>query len=121
MKKTKWYSLPVLPTLLIVTVATVLLTHTLRADEHDALAYFSYLLSTYALITGVSGFARLFRAAGTMLRNSRLVGKLHENVHAARYLDDAFFRTEINLYFSTAINALYIFIKFFSGVAFRSG
>ena len=56
-----------------------------------------------------------------MLRKSRLVGKLHENVHAARYLDDAFFRTEINLYFSTAINALYIFIKFFSGLYLRSG
>ncbi len=28
---------------------------------------------------------------------------------------------EINLYFGTAVNALYIFIKFFTGVALRSG
>lgn len=121
MKKAKWYSLPALPTLLIVAAATALLIHTLRADAHDALAYFSYLLSTYALIIGVSGLARLFRAAGTGLRNSRLVRKLHENAQLARYLDDPLFRTEVNLYFGTTVNALYIFIKFFSGVALRSG
>ena len=64
---------------------------------------------------------RFFRAAGTRLRNSRLMRKLHENAQLARYLDDPLFRAEINLYFGTAINALYIFIKFFSGVALRSG
>lgn len=121
MKKAKWYSLPALPTLLIVAIAAILLIHTLRADKHDALAYFSYLLSTYALIIGVSGFVRLFRAAGTLLRGSRLVRKLHENAQLARYLDNPLFRTEINLYFGTAINVLYIFIKFFTGVALRSG
>ena len=121
MKKQKWYSLPALPTLLIVSVAATLLIHTLRADEHDALAYFSYLLSTYALIIGVTGLARLFRAVGTRLRSSRLMQKLHENARLARYLDDPLFRAEINLYFGTAINALYIFTKFFSGVALRSG
>ena len=89
MKKVKWYSLPPLPTLLLVGAAAALLTCTLRADEHNALAYFSYLLSTYALITGMSGLVRLFRAAGTMLRKSRLMRKLHENAHLARYLDDA--------------------------------
>ena len=36
-------------------------------------------------------------------------------------LDDPLFRAEINLYFGTAVNALYIFIKFFTGVALRSG
>ena len=56
-----------------------------------------------------------------MFRKSRLMRKLHENAHLARYLDDALFRTEINLYFGTAVNALYIFIKFFSGVALHSG
>ena len=121
MKKAKWYSLPAVPTLLIVAVAAELLIHTLRADKHDALAYFSYLLSTYALIIGVSGLARLFRAAGTLFCRSRLMRKLHENTHLARYLDDVVFRTEINLYFGTAVNALYIFVKFFSGVALRSG
>ena len=121
MKKQKWYSLPALPTLLIVSVAATLLIHTLRADEHDALAYFSYLLSTYALIIGVTGLARLFRAVGTRLRSSRLMQKLHENARLARYLDDPLFRAKINLYFGTAVNALYIFIKFFTGVALRSG
>ena len=121
MKKAKWYSIPALPTLLIVTVAAALLIYTLRSDEHNVMAYFSYLFSTYALIVGVSGIARLFRAMGMLLRNSRLVQKLHENAYLARYLDDELFRTETNLYFGTAVNALYVFIKFFSGVALRSG
>lgn len=101
--------------------AAALLAYSLRADKHDALAYFSYLFSTYALIIGVSGLMRFFRAAGTRLRNSRLMRKLHENAQLARYLDNPLFRTEINLYFGTAVNALYIFIKFFSGMALRSG
>ena len=121
MKRTKWYSLPTLPTLLIVSVAAALLTYSLRADKHDALAYFSYLFSTYALVIGVSGLMRFFRAVGARLRNSRLMRKLHENAQMARYLDNPLFRTEINLYFGTAVNALYIFIKFFTGVALRSG
>ena len=121
MKKCRWYSLPALPTLLIVTAAVVLLNYTLRSGEQDALAYFSYLLSTYALIIGVSGLVRQFRAAGTLFRNSRLMRKLHDNAQVARYLDDVFFRTEINLYFGTAVNALYIFIKLFAGVALGSG
>lgn len=46
---------------------------------------------------------------------------LHRSERAARYLDDPLFRAEINLYFGTAVNALYIFIKFFTGVVLRSG
>lgn len=56
-----------------------------------------------------------------MLRDSRLMRKLRENVHLGRYLDDSLFRAEVNLYFGTAVNALYIFIKFFAGVALHSG
>ena len=57
----KLFELPALPTLMIAAAAAVLLTCTLRTDAHNALDYFSYLFSTYALIVGVSGLTRLFR------------------------------------------------------------
>ena len=121
MKKYRWYSLSALPTMLIVAVAAALLTLVFTRDMGTFLTYFSYLLSTYALILGVSGLTRLFRTLGKMLRDSRLMRKLRKNVHLGRYLDDSLFRAEVNLYFGTAVNALYIFIKFFAGVALHSG
>ena len=121
MKNGKWYSLPPLPTLLVVLAAAGLLVYVFRAEAGAFLTYFSYLFSTWALIVGVAGAIRLFRALGKEGRDLPLIQKLHANEHTARYLDDALFRTQINLYFGTAVNALYIFLKFFSGLALRSG
>ena len=121
MKKYKWYSLPALPTLLVVAAAAALLVLVFTRDPGPFLTYFSYLFSTYALIVGVSGLIRFFPRVGRAIPNTRVMRKLHRNAHAARYLDDPIFRAEINLYFGTAVNALYIFIKFFTGVALRSG
>jgi hypothetical protein len=42
MKNNKWYSLPAIPTLLIVAAAAVLLTATLTGDLGPVLTYFSY-------------------------------------------------------------------------------
>ena len=117
----KLFALPAYPTLLIVIAAAVLLTLVFTRDIGVFLTYFSYLFSSYALIVGVSALIRLFRLIGQLIQNSRVMRRLHGNAHAARYLDDPFFRTEINLYFGTAVNALYIFIKFFSGLYLRSG
>ncbi len=121
MKKVKWYSLPALPTLLIVIAGTVLLVLSFTRETGAFLRYFSYLFSTYALIIGVSGLIRFFQWVSRSVPETRVMKKLHTNTHTARYLDDPFFRTEINLYFGTAVNALYIFIKFFSGLYLRSG
>ena len=121
MKNNKWYSLPAIPTLLIVVAAAVLLTATLTGDLGPVLTYFSYFFSTYALIAGIFGLIRFFPWVGQIIRNTKIMQKLHSSDHAARYLDDPIFRTKINLYFGTAVNALYIFIKFFSGVALHSG
>lgn len=121
MKKYKWYSLPALPTLLIVVVSAVMLIAAFTRDLGPGLTYFSYLLSAYALVVGISGLIRFIPGVSQTVPDTRLMRTLHRNAHAARYLDDPLFRTEINLYFGTAINALYIFIKFFSGVALRSG
>jgi hypothetical protein len=61
MKKVKWYSLPALPTLLIVIAGTVLLVLSFTRETGAFLRYFSYLFSTYALIIGVSGLIRFFQ------------------------------------------------------------
>lgn len=121
MKKQKWYSLPALPTLLIVVVSAVLLIAAFTRDLGPVLTYFSYLLSAYALVVGISGLIRFIPRVSQAVPNTRLMRTLHRNANAARYLDDSLFRAEINLYFGTAVNALYIFIKFFTGVALRSG
>ena len=121
MKKFRWYSLPVLPTLLIVAVAGILLIAAFTRDLGPVLTGFSYLLSAYALVVGISGLIRFIPWLSRAVPNTRLMHRLHRNAKAARYLDDPLFRTQINLYFGTAVNALYIFIKFFSGVALRSG
>lgn len=121
MKKYRWYSLPVLPTLLVVAVAAVLLIAAFTRDLGPVLTYFSYLLSAYALVIGIGGLVRFITWTGLAVPNTRLMRTLHRNDRTARYLDDPLFRAEINLYFGTAVNALYIFIKFFTGVALRSG
>ena len=121
MKKQKWYSLPALPTLLIVVISSTLLIAAFTRDLGPVLTYFSYLLSAYALVVGISGLIRFIPWVSQAVPNTRLMRTLHRNAHAARYLDDPLFRAEINLYLGTAVNALYIFIKFFTGVALRSG
>ena len=46
---------------------------------------------------------------------------LHEKEHLSRFLEDSVYRTKIILYFSVAVNALYIAIKLISGIYYRSG
>ena len=121
MKRRRWFSLPVAPTVLIVTAAAALLVYVFTRDAGPFLTYFSYLFSTYALIVGVAGLVRFIAWARRSAPRTRLMRRLHGNDHAARYLDDPLFRTEVNLYFGTAINVAYIFIKLISGVILRSG
>jgi len=50
----------------------------------------------------------------------RLMEKLHGNPHVARYMEDPIHRTKLNLYFSVAVNIVYIFIKLITGILYRS-
>ena len=87
MKKYKWYSLPALPTLLVVAAAAALLFFVFRTGNFGPLAYVSYLLSTYALVVGVSGLIRFFPWVGQAIPNTRLMRTLHRNAHAAREIE----------------------------------
>ena len=114
------FSLPAVPTILIVAAAAVLLVYVFSTSTEGALAYIAYLFSTYALIVGVSGLCRLFPWIGQRFKSSRLMTKLHENERLARYLDDPVYRTQLTLFFSVAVNAVYICIKLVSGIYTRS-
>ena len=120
-KRSLVFSLPPLPTVLIVLTAVALLVYVLSTGTEGPLAYVAYLLSTYALIVGLSGLCRLFPWLGQELKSSRLMTKLHKNERLARYLDDPVYRTQLTLFFSVDVNAVYISIKLISGVYYRSG
>ncbi len=118
--KSPVFFLPAGPTLLIIAVAAALLVFVFSTGTEGSLAYISYLLSTYALIVGVSGLCRLFPWIGQRFKSSRLMTKLHENERLARYLDDPVYRTQLTLFFSVVVNAVYIGIKLISGIYARS-
>ena len=109
--KSRVFSLPAVSTLLIIAVAAALLVFVFSTGIEGPLAYISYLTSTYALIVGVSGLRRLFPWLGEKLRRSPRI---------ARYLDDLVYRTQLTLFFSVAVNAVYIGIKLVSGIYARS-
>ena len=116
MKKPTWYALPPVPTALIAAGAAAALAVTFKTGGASPFAFFSYLFSTYALILICSGMVRLVRALNRAARNRRLSQAFRADGRAARYLDDPVYRMQINLYFGTAVNFLYIFIKFFTGM-----
>ncbi|MCR5087960.1 MAG: hypothetical protein K6C08_00420 [Oscillospiraceae bacterium] len=107
-------------TLLVVTLAVLLLCLTLSRDEKSFLTYFSYAFSTFALVIGTGEFAHLCRSLNTAYRRSRFAREIRKHDVVARYLDDPIFRTKWSLYFGTLINMLYVFVKLFSGLLFHS-
>ena len=107
-------------TLILVVLAALLLSVVLSRGDKSALAYFSYLFSTYALIVGVRGFVQLLKWLGDRIRNSRLNRRLHRNPLLARYLDDPIYRTQFTLFGNLIINAAYIVLKLATGIYYRS-
>ena len=119
-KLKQFFSPAPLPTLVFVILAVFLLSVVLSRKDKSALAYFSYLFSTYALIVGVRGFVQLVKWLRERLRNSRVSHRLHQNPLLARYLDDPIYRTQFILFGNVIINAAYIVLKLVTGIYFRS-
>ncbi len=107
-------------TLLLVVLAALLLSVVLTRGDKSAVAYFSYLFSTYALIVGVRGFVHLLKWLGERIRSSRLSRLLHRNPLVAQYLDDPIYRTQFTLFGNVIINAAYIVLKLVTGIHYRS-
>lgn len=96
-----------------VPVATALLIYIfLNAKEYSPMAYVAYAISAYSLTIVCACIVKLpkqeFKAA------------LHKNQHVHRYLTDVSFKTHVSLYLSLGINLLFVAMKLFYGVCYRS-
>lgn len=116
--------LPPLPTV-IVAVAGYGLVIAVAAFHIDipAVQYISYIASAYALTITITAFPQLrafFRKAKNDIKRHPVVEKIRGTKLGGKILDDVRFRTELSLYWGLLINFLYIFMKLFSGIYYRS-
>ena len=91
--------------------------------EIPAIQYISYVCSAYALIITITGFPHWIafaKAVKQYIHEHPLMRKLKSTSIGSRFFDDVRFRTEISLYQGLFINLLYIAMKMFSGIYYRS-
>lgn len=99
--------------LLSVPIAAALLAYTfLYENEYSPIAYVSYVVSAYSLTIVC---ASIIKAPKPDVK-----GVLHRNQHIHRYLTDISFKTHVSLYLSLGINLLFVAMKLFYGVRYRS-
>ena len=115
------FCLPPVPTLLISIPAYGLVIYALAGENVEpVIAYAAYFLSAYAFIitvTGITGAVRLIRQG---IDKHPLVRKMLGIPLVSRYLKEDLFRTEAALYQGFFVNLLYVGIKMFSGIFYRS-
>ncbi|MDE6728865.1 MAG: hypothetical protein K2J80_13160, partial [Oscillospiraceae bacterium] len=116
--------LPPLPTV-IVAVAGYGLVIAVAAFHIDipAVQYISYIASAYALTITITAIPRLrvfWRKAKNDIQKHPVVEKVRSTKLGGKILDDVRFRTELSLYWGLLINFLYIGMKLFSGIHYRS-
>lgn len=88
-----------------------------------AIEYLSYICSAYALTITITNFPRIiafFKLKKSQLIDSKFMKKIRSTKLGNRFFSDVRFRTEIALYCGLIINFLYIAVKLFSGIYYRS-
>lgn len=96
-----------------VPVAAALLIHTFLSEEETSpVAYLSYVLSAYSLT--------IVCARMTRIPKEDMKAALHRNPYVHRYLTDIPFKAHVSLYLSLGINLLFVAMKLFYGVYYRS-
>lgn len=96
-----------------VPVAAALLIHTfLLEEETSPVAYLSYVLSAYSLT--------IVCARMTRIPKEDMKAALHRNPYVHRYLTDIPFKAHVSLYLSLGINLLFVAMKLFYGIYYRS-
>ena len=91
--------------------------------EIPAVQYISYIASAYALTVTVTAFPRFMsftKKAKSDLNAHPYMKKFRSTRLGGRFLNDIRFRTELSLYWGLLINFLYICMKLFSGIYYRS-
>ena len=118
------FFLPPLPTVLLALFgyAFVLLVAAFHV-KIPAIQYLSYVSSSYALIITITGFPHFtafIRAVRQYINEHPLMKKLRSTAIGERFFKDVRFRSDISLYQGFFINLLYIAMKMFSGIYYRS-
>ncbi|MDE6387225.1 MAG: hypothetical protein K2L82_05375 [Lachnospiraceae bacterium] len=115
------FFLPPIPTLLISIPSYALVIYALtEKNAEPAIAYASYLLSAYALIITITGTVGILRFAQRGIAEHPLVRRMLDIPLVERYLREDTFRAETALYQGFLINLLYVGIKMFAGVLYKS-
>ena len=90
---------------------------------NPVLQYLSYICSAYALIITITGFPHFIaftKSVKRYINEHSLMKKLRSTKLGKRFLSDVRFRTEVSLYQGLFINLLYIAMKMYSGIYYRS-
>lgn len=120
----KIFFLPPFPTVLIALFGYgFVLAVAIFEIANPALQYLSYICSAYALIITITGFPYFIaftRSVKRYINEHFLMKKLQSTSVGGRFFSDVRFRTEISLYQGLFINLLYIAMKMFSGIYYRS-
>lgn len=117
----KIFFLPPVPTLLIAIPSYGLVVYALTAESiNPEAAYIAYVLSAYALIITVTGIIGITHWFQTEIKNHLFVKKLLRLPFLHRYVKEDVFRAEAALYCGFFINLLYVTIKLFSGIYYKS-
>lgn len=99
--------------LISVPVAAVLLIYTfLYENEYSPIANVSYVVSAYSLTIVCAYIIKVPKPD--------VKGALHRNQHIHRYLTDLSFKTHVSLYLSLGFNLLFVAMKLFYGMRYRS-
>lgn len=119
----KVFFLPLLPTVIIAVLSFAFMIFSLSTQINGPVAYVSYTVSAYALVLVCTAMTRLgdyIQMVREQADGHPIVQRLMQVPIIKRYFQDIRFRTEISLYQGLFINLLYISIKMFSGIYYRS-
>lgn len=99
--------------LISVPVAAALLIYIfLNGQEYTPIAYAAYVISAYSLTIVCAYIVKLPKKDFNAV--------LHRNQYVHRYLTDVPFKTHVSLYLSLGINLLFVAMKLFYGICYRS-
>lgn len=117
----KVFLMPLLPALFIMIPSFALVFWVLiKKDVPPAVAYLSYLLSSYALILTVIEITEVVRWMRKGIKNHPLAKKVYSIPLVEQYFSEMSFRIKLSLYPSFVINLFYAGIKLFSGILYHS-
>lgn len=92
----------------------------LAVESHGVLAYVSYGLAAYSLAIIVTGFAKIVKAVRGGIKNHPLTQRALSVKPVGRFAEDLGFRAMVSLYFGSFMNLMYIVLKLFSGIYYKS-